>query len=117
MDMNETDTSTEHVIMSDGLSIDLGEEVFVNQSLLIDDVSLVCVLKRAKMTNQGREVLWEIDLEVPGLGLDDLVNFKKMTFLYNDIEFCSKPGFEFNANDFAGSILTFNAKRINTENE
>jgi hypothetical protein len=105
---------SEHVIMSDGLSIDLGEESTLDQFLLIDDKSFVCIFRRIKSLKGNA---WEIELEVPGLDLDSLVDFNILSFAYNGVKFICKEEFEFSKNDTFQSILILNAKRVITNHE
>jgi len=106
-------TSSEHVIMSEGLSIDLGEEYSLEQSLKIDEASFVCTVRRAKITKpSGESPEWELELEVPGLSLVDLLEFDRIVLHYNNVQFCALSEIEFDNNSIAGPIITFNAERI-----
>ena len=104
----------EHVIMSEGLSIDLGEMSAQEQYFLIDDNRFVCDFRRIKAF---KDKTWEIELEVPGLDLENLVNFSSIVFVHNNVKFVCEEEFEFSKNEGFQSILILNAKRMVSNHE
>ena len=105
----------DHVIMSDGLDIDLGEFSPVEQFLEINGSRLICSTSRAK-SPEGRLQAWEFDLEVPGLSLSDLVDINTITYWHGKLQFEVSPCFEIKNLELA-PIITITANRIFTNNE
>ena len=118
-DFTKLGSHSDHVIMSDGLDLDLGEPLTIDQSIEIGDSKFVCSVLRAKITNlvQDDETLWEFDVEIPGFSLLDVLHFDTLTFHYNNITFNAMRELELNLAQSSSPIVTFIAKRIINNNE
>jgi len=106
---------SEHVIMSDGLDLDLGEPLSIEQILEINGVRLVCSILRVKSMILGENTwsIWEFELEVPGLSFSDLIDANNIVLHYNNVSFKSTSTVELKTQQIVESpILTFVAKRI-----
>ena len=109
--------SPDHIIMSEGLDLDLGETLSIEQTLTIDESRFICSMTKIKKMQVSGSSRWEIEIEVPGLSLIDLVNFEKMIFQYDEIEFHSSKEFELDITDLSGPIITIIAMRIIEKDE
>jgi hypothetical protein len=119
-EFNELAGDRDHVIMSDGLELDLGETLTVDQILDINDTRLICSILRVKSMrlNDDSCVLWEFELEVPGLSFSDLVNATDVIFHYGDASFKSTTSLELKTQQLVNSpVLIFVARRIFNNNE
>ena len=114
-DLKEMVGDKEHVIMSDGLDLDLGEFKSTDQFLEINGTKLICSVTRAK-SPKGKLQAWEFDLEVPGLSLFEMVDVESIVFWYGNMQFESSGYFEIKNLDVA-PIVTITANRIFTNNE
>ena len=111
---------SEHVIMSDGLDVILGEDTEVEQILEISGMRFICSVLRAKAFHvlpSVKDNTWEFDLEVPGLSLSELVGIDSMTFHFGDTSFESISTFELTNPDNSGPIVSITAKRIFNNDE
>lgn len=114
-DLKEAVSDKEHVIMSEGLDVDLGEFSPVEQFLEIDGSRLICSASRVK-SPEGKLQAWEFDLEVPGLSLFELVDINTIKFWYGELQFEAAVCFEIK-NLESAPIITITANRILTNNE
>ena len=109
--------SSDHIIMSEGLSIDLGESLSIEQTLTIDKSRFICSMTKIKKMQVEGSSKWKVEIEVPGLSLIDLIDFEKMIFQYNEIEFHASKEFELDVVDISGPIITITAMRIFNKDE
>ena len=107
----------DRLIMSDGLHVDLGEVLTVEQLFSVNDIKYICTLTQARFkSNKTRPGHWEFCLEVPGLSLTDLLCVENMTFHYGDAKFSATAGFDL-TNVEGSPMITFTANRIFNTNE
>ena len=106
-----------HVIMSDGLDLDLGVEREITQLLNLGDNRFICSVKRIKAYRDTGEMAWEFDIEVPGVDFTDLLDSGEITLSYDDAHFLLNDEYEINLPDMATTIITFSGKRIVNNHE
>ena len=119
-EFNDLAGNKDHVIMSDGLELDLGEPLSIDQILEIEDTRLICNILRVKSMrlNDDSWALWEFELEVPGLSFSDLVSAKDVIFHYGDASFKSTSTIELKTQQLVSSpMLMFVARRIFNNDE
>jgi hypothetical protein len=114
---HEALADTSHVIMSDGLDIDLGEPRSFTQLLHIGDSGYVCSVKRIKASRVDSRLVWEFDVDTPGLGLKDLLQSNDLVLQYDDEKFSLSDEYEINLPDIASTLITFRGRRIVNNHE
>jgi len=110
-EMNRVLANPDHIIMSDGLELSLGE-LDVTEYLELDSNLLICELLSVKRNLNLNS--WEFHLIVPGLTFQDFVSFDRAIFRHGDLSFLLIDKFEFIKDS---SIISARATRINKENE
>ena len=108
-----TEDDANRVIMSEGLSLDLGTPEFVEQILMIGETRYICTLRTAEF----KDSLWTFNLEVPGMSLVDLLHERETIFLYEKERFRADKSFQFSNLDMTSPMITFSAKRIVSNDE
>jgi hypothetical protein len=114
-DDNNIIADSEHVIMSEGLDLDLGGALSIDQILEINGVRLVCSVLRVKSMILDESIwsIWEFELEVPGLSFSDLLDAKNIVLHYDNASFRSTSTVELKTQHIVESpVLIFIAKRI-----
>ena len=106
-----------HVIMSDGLDLDLGIERTITQSLRLDKSKFICNVKRAKSFREAGEMIWEFDIDVPGIDFIDLLDSREVTLTYGTAQFFLRDEYEINLPDIATTVITFRGNRIINNHE
>jgi hypothetical protein len=106
-----------HVIMSDGLDLDLGIDKVSQQSLCVGSESFFCTVRRVKVFRENGEKAWEFDLDVPSIDFVDLLRDEDIVLHYDDITFVMHDEYEIDLPDLATTIITFKGKRILSNHE
>lgn len=108
---------TSHVIMSEGLDLDLGESKSITQLLYVGDSGYICSVKRIRTYRVTGQMAWEFDVDAPGLGLADLLQSNDIVLHYDNEIFILSDEYEINLPDITSTLITFRGRRIVNKHE